>query len=457
MKDKVRDMVQQAASNVTDSTQQSFEESFGAGVTELEGMIQDRMQRVVSRARVKESLDKFAGINEEEILTFVPDKRSLSGIGTMILGLLFLVLLPGAAKVLALFFFLLGGVIFALGYGRNAKVDVPEGFEGVVCRFGEPLTRAEGKASRGRNWCFNYARFIPYLVSQRDQVVDMTNANFTWDFGSICLSKQVVFRIEDPGKFISKTSPAGIMKMLNLYASYIALRMITSMRDARVKFVGRDRIDNVVQALNGYLAEPYGIRVARASMPSAENDIIDDLEKIRTQLKSIEALSDDKQVKLESAIKEVESRMRKARKETRSKALELQHAKIAMETGITEEVNTKRQAMLIDARKQLEEKISRLKREIASVRARLEKAKAIQASFRGIEAQLDLRKAALKRRIFQKMMPAQVEVLGVQGIGPGVGMSVGGQLFRALQSGAQRVSAKVRRGGDGETGPVDEG
>ena len=169
-------------------------------------------------------------------------------------------------------------------------------------------------------------------------------------------------------------------------------------------------------------------------MPSAENDIIDDLEGIRTQLKTIETLSEDKQVKLESAIKEVESRMRKARKETRSKSLELQHAKIAMETRITEEVNTDRQGMLIDARKNLEEKASALKREIASMRARLEKAKAVQQSFKGLEAQLDLRKAQIKRRIFQRLIPRHVDVMSVKGIGPGVGLSIGSRLFRTLQN-----------------------
>lgn len=418
----------------------------------LTGAVQARMDRVVKRAAIQESLDKFAGIDEEEILTFVPDKRDFSGIGPVLLGLMVLVMFPGWLKSLALFFFMAGIFLFWLRYINAAKVDVPDGYKGVVCRFGSPLNKGEANAKTGRNWYFNYSRYIPYLVSSRDQVVNLTNANFTWDFGSIALSNQVVFRVENPARFISRTTPAGIMKMLNIYASYITLRMITSMQDARVKFVGRDRIDNVVNALNQYLAEPYGIRVMRANMPSAENDIINDLEVIRTRLKTIEALSEDKMVKLESAIKEVESAMRKARKETRSRALELQHAKISMETRIAEEVNTTRQSMLINARRHLEEQISLLKREIASVRAKLEKAKTIQQSFGGLQAQLDLRQARIKRELFQQMIPERVSVMGLEGMGAGIGLSLGQQLFDAMQSSSGSASSP-QAGSSSETPP----
>lgn len=422
-----------AIQTVRTGAEEAVRDQVAAQVATLETAVQERMKRVVQRGAQQESLDKFAGINEEEILSFVPDKRDFSGTGPVFLGLLVLVLLPGYAKLFSLAFFLVGAALVLGGYVWRSKVDVPDGYEGVICRFGSPISGSSGRAAKGRNWFFNYARFIPFLVSSRDQVVNMKNANFTRDFGSIALSNQVVFRIEDPARFISRTTPAGIMKILNLYTSYITLRMITSMRDARVKFSGRDRIANVVQALNQYLSEDYGIRVIRANMPAAENDIINDLETIRTQLKKIDAMSEDKQVKLESAIKEVESRMRKARKETRSKALELQHAKISMETSIAEEVNTQRQALLIDARKQLEAAISQLKREIASVRAKLEKAKAIQQSFSGLEAQMELRKAAVKRRVFERMVPERVSVLGVQGMGSGLGLSLGHQLFEAMR------------------------
>ncbi len=437
MKKKIKSSLKHMATDVFEQVESdarmTLEQQVRKREKALTGAVQARMDRVVQRAAVQESLDKFAGIDEEEILSFVPDKRDFSGIGPVLLGLLVLVMFPGWLKSLAFLFFIAGLFMFWLRYINAAKVDVPDGYEGVVCRFGSPLSKGEATARTGRNWYFNYARYIPYLVSSRDQVVNLKNANFTWDFGSIALSNQVVFRVENPARFITRTTPAGIMKMLNIYASYITLRMITSMPDARVKFVGRDRIDNVVNALNQYLAEPYGIRVMRANMPSAENDIINDLETIRTRLKTIEALSEDKMVKLESAIKEVESAMRKARKETRSRALELQHAKISMETRIAEEVNTTRQAMLIEARRHLEEQISLLKREIASVRAKLEKAKTIQQSFHGLQAQIDLRQARIKRELFQQMIPEKVSVLGLEGIGPGIGLSLGQEMLNRLQ------------------------
>ena len=400
----------------------------------VEGAVQARMKRMVQHGEsAYESLEKYAGINEEEILSFVPDRRDFSGAGPLLLGLLVLVLLPGPAKLLALLFFAAAILLFLLRYVNAAKVDVPDGYQGVVCRLGSPLDQAESQARTGRNWCFNYSHFIPYLVSLRDQVVNLQNGNFTGDFGSISLSKQVVFRIEEPARFLSHTTPAGMMKILNLYASYITLRMITSMPDARVKFTGRDRIDNVIQALNQYLAASYGIRVIRANMPAAENDIIRDLEEIRTRLKMIDAMSEDKQVKLESAIKEVESIMRKARKETRSRALELQHAKISLETLLAEAVNVQRQTLLIEARRQLEEKISQLRREMASVRAKLEKARAIRQSFAGLETQLELRQASLKRQLYKRLVPEKVSVLGIEGIGAGLGLSMGKRLFGAMQ------------------------
>lgn len=432
LKNNLKSMAKDVFAEVEDNARLTLEQQVRKREQALTGAVQARMDRVVQRATIQETLDKFAGIDEEEILTYVPDKRDFSGIGPALLGLVILIMFPGWLKSLSILFFASGVFFFWLRYINAAKVDVPDGYKGVVCRFGSPMSQGEATAQTGRNWYFNYAQYIPYLVSSRDQVVNLKNANFTWDFGSIALSNQVVFRVENPARFIARTTPAGIMKMLNIYASYITLRMITSMQDARVKFVGRDRIDNVVNALNQYLAEPYGIRVMRANMPSAENDIISDLEIIRTRLKTIEALSEDKMVKLESAIKEVESAMRKARKETRSRALELQHAKISMETRIAEEVNTTRQSMLIDARRHLEEQISLLKREIASVRAKLEKAKTIQQSFHGLQAQLDLRQARIKRELFQQMIPEQVSVLDIEGIGAGVGLSMGQQLFQAM-------------------------
>jgi len=202
-----------AVQSIRDEAENEVKDQIANRVSNLEIAVQERMDRVVERGAMQESLDKFAGIDEEEVLSYVPDRREFSGVGPVFLGLLVLVLLPGWGKLLSLFFFLVGALLIFRGYLWRCKVDVPDGYEGVICRYGSPVQGAAGRAAKGRNWFFNYARFIPFLVSSRDQVVDLKNANFTWDFGSIALSNQVVFRIEDPARFISSTTPAGIMKI----------------------------------------------------------------------------------------------------------------------------------------------------------------------------------------------------------------------------------------------------
>jgi hypothetical protein len=113
--------------------------------------------------------------------------------------------------------------------------------------------------------------------------------------------------------------------------------------------------------------------------------------------------------------------------------------------------------MLIDARKHLEEQVSQLKREIASVRAKLEKARTIQNALAGLETQLDLRMAAIKRQVLRRMIPRRVHVMSVQGIGSGVGLSLGKQLFSALQGEPGRVhqDERVWSTGDPEAGCED--
>ena len=192
--------------------------------------------------------------------------------------------------------------------------------------------------------------FIPFLVSQRDQIVDLEDANFT----SISLSQQLAFRVTEPAVFVERSSPGNIMKILSLYAGYLNLRIITSIEDARVKFSGRDRIDNVIGALNDNLKETYGIEIVRGSMPSANNDILLDLEAIRTMLEEIEAMTETQQVRVEAAVKQVESQLRTRRKETRSRAFDLQQAKVRLDTSVAEKVGAAKQTSLVRARQELE-------------------------------------------------------------------------------------------------------
>ena len=272
-------------------------------------------------------------------------------------------------------------MLFYFGYVSNCKVDVPDGFEGVMCRFGKP---SQETARRGRNWLFNFADFCSFLVSQRDQVVDSENANFAADSASIGLEDQKVFRVTDAAQFVANTSPAAVMRVLDLYGSYNALRIITSIRDSRVKFTGRDDLRNVITALNEQLgAHELGISVVRANMPTANNAILGDLEGIRTDIRRIEAMKDEKQVRLEAEVKQVESEMRQKRKASRNSALDLQKEQITLQTNIAQQVNTVRQEAVIRARKTLEMTTSDLARAVESLKAKVEKVKTIRASFEG--------------------------------------------------------------------------
>ena len=200
-----------------------------------------------------------------------------------------------------------------------------------------------------------------------------------------------------------------------------------------MKFTGRDDLGNVIGALNRQLgAHDFGISVVRANMPTATNAILADLEGIRTDIRRIGAMKDEKQVRLEAEVKQVESEMRQKRKASRNSALDLQKAQITLQTNIAQQVNTVRQEAVIKARKTLEMTTSDLTRAIESLKAKVEKVKAIRASFDGLKAGLDLRKAAIKRAVLKRMVPKRVDVVRVSGIGPGLGMSIGTQLFGKL-------------------------
>jgi hypothetical protein len=408
----------------------------------IEGRLRDIVQTVTATSA--QSRNRFAGVNEEEILKFIPDKRNFSGVANVLLGLLVLVLLPGMLKIVSVLFFVLAAFNFLVGYINNSKIDVPDGFEGVICRYGIPLSGEEGKSKKGRNWQLRFSDFIPFLVSKRDLLVEMTTANFTGDYASIAMSKQFVMRVVTPQQFISTTSPAAMMKILAAYASYISLRMITSITDARVKFTGRDRLENVVQALNANIAERYGARVERATMPQADNQILNDLEQIRTQLKNVEVMNETKQVKLESAIKAVESEMRSNIKESRGKAVALQQAQITLETRVSEQVNANRQDILISTRVQLEQAISELRQELATFKAKLQKAQSIAGSLDGLKTGFEIRKSALKRRIWERLVPPEVSVFAIEGIGPGLGMSLGNDILNRLIGTKTTVSREDR-------------
>jgi hypothetical protein len=246
------------------------------------------------------------------------------------------------------------------------------------------------------------------------------------------LGQQLVFRITNPAVFVSNTSPAGVMKILSAYATYLNLRLVSSVRDARVKFSGRDRIDNIVSALNRDLAALYGVEVIRGSMPSSQNEVLGELEAIRTLLKEIEAMEETQRVRLESAVKAVESGLRARRKETRSRALELQQAQVMLDTAVAEEVNTERQAYLITARRRLEEAFSEVHLSVAEFKSSWAKTKELQASLESLDIEFEVREARLKRKLWEALLPKNVEVLAVEGAGLGTGLAAARRMLQAL-------------------------
>ena len=414
-----------------------LEEILDSGSREVEAAVGLRLEQMLGAVKrnVQEGdLSRFRSVDEERILSFVPDKRRPSGLGLFTLGLLLLVLLPGWLKAVAAPVLLLGVLVFAWRYLSNARVDVPDGYTGVLCRYGKPIQGRQ--AHTGRNWLTRFDTFIPFLVSQRDQVVDLEDANFTADYASISLSQQLAFRVTEPAVFVERSSPGNIMKILSLYAGYLNLRIITSIEDARVKFSGRDRIDNIIGALNDNLRETYGIEIVRGSMPSANNDILLDLEAIRTLLKEIEAMTETQQVRVEAAVKQVESQLRTRRKETRSRAFDLQQAKVRLDTSVAEQVGAAKQTSLVRARQELEAAASEVRRELATLAAREQKNRGLQDSVEGLELEFRLRLAELKERYARQLLPQEIEVLAVKGLGPGLSLGralrEAGALFKAL-------------------------
>ncbi|MNC86672.1 hypothetical protein D3C83_23450 [compost metagenome] len=106
--------------------------------------------------------------------------------------------------------------------------------------------------------------------------------------------------------------------------------------------------------------------------------------------------------------------------------------RITLETHITEEVNTRRQELLINARQRLEESLSKVREEVATWKAKVQKAIALRESQDALERDLDLRIARIKRAFLERLIPEQVQVLGVEGIGTGFGLSLGNRLLKQI-------------------------
>lgn len=137
--ERVQDAAGDIANEVGDKASDELQASIEEGRKKVQGEIEDKLGAMVGMVTdsARETLkEQFRGIDEEEVLRFVPDRRRFAGIGPLLMGLFLLVLLPSVLNVVAYLFFLGGALAFGARYVLNAKVDVPEGYEGVLCRFG---------------------------------------------------------------------------------------------------------------------------------------------------------------------------------------------------------------------------------------------------------------------------------------------------------------------------------
>ena len=377
------------------------------------------------------SHEEFSGVRDADLLTFTPDARQPYAVaGPLLLVVASLALLPSPlgfwAAMLCLVYALVEGV---RTYVLRCIVDIPEGFEGVVCRYGQPM---EERAKPGRTWCLWPRRFVPFLVSLREQVVHLSVAGFTGNYATITLNMMIAFKVVDSARFISTTSPSGIMKILALYARYFGQRMIVSIDDARVKFTGRDTLPNLVAALNAELREPYGIEVLRASVVTSENPVLGDLENVRTELNQVNSLESTAVVNREAAVKGVEQELRVQRKDARNKALGLRQYVIELDTSVRAAVSTLRQVLLISVQRELESRSSELQRSLAELRAAQARSRSLAGNLDNLTLDLKLRLARVRMDLMPKLKPERVTVLSVDGLGLGAGMSLGNRLVAGL-------------------------
>ncbi len=429
----MNDIARAAIGRAKEVGEEMAHDAVARGRAEAQSFIEERLSRYVRTVRdvsegPKGGGSDFKGIDERSVLSFVPDDRSISGVAPLLLGVFVLIALPGAWKSLSILFVLAAAASAFFGYVWRSKVDIPEGFSGVHCKKGEPDTAAGTHA--GRNWVFDYMRWIPFLVAaKKDQVVAIDVANFTKDFASIKLRLVVSFTIDHPDRFAVHTSPAVAMALMERYARYIALRMITSIEDARVKFTGRDNLTNVAAELNRYMTH-YGIKVNRVTMPEADNAVVGDLETIRIAVNAAAVLQRSKAMQLETGVKTVEAAIRRSRKLALALAQELLNEGISFLTAVSTAVNARRQTLIIEAQRDITERHSELSGAVAKMQAKIAKAHALRESVPALKRGFDIRLAAVKRRIATALLPKEIVVLSVDGIGQGVGMGISRDFMR---------------------------
>ena len=69
---------------------------------------------------------------------------------------------------------------------------------------------------------------------------------------------------------------------------------------------------------------------------------------------------------------------------------------------------------------------------MATWKAKVQKALALKQSREALDRDMDLRVARIKRMFLERLIPRQVQVLGVEGLGTGFGLSLGNRLLKQM-------------------------
>lgn len=426
----MKDMLRNKLSELQRAGSEMLENAIDQNINRIKDDIDSKVQNMMAGGSVQAAQEQLqrTEVNEGEYLRFIADNRKLTPLTILTFGLFLLAILPGWLKIFPGIAFFFAFVSLYTSYISECKVNVEEGFDGVITHWGEPT----GKLQKpGRTWYWIFNKFCTFQVSTRDLFTNIQVTNYTQDFGQMILTLQVTFEIFDQKLFLKTTTPAGTIKLMKLYANYIGLRLITSMT-ARSKFIGTKDMKNFKSALDRYMNR-FGIRVKYVQLPSVQNEVLNELEYVQTRLRKIKELDVSKQAERENAIKTIETEIRSNTKATRRSSNELAQKKIELETILASELNSAKQTLVVNARTQLVKAHSALMRDIQTFLAKVQKAQALRSLVEGLEVKFNLSLAKAKRIAYEAMVPKKVNVIGVSGMEAGFLLSAAADILKGSQ------------------------
>lgn len=419
---------------------QMFENAIDSNINRIKGDIEKKVNSMTSGGsgqEVQEQMQRVE-VDENEYLKFISDDRKLTSLTIFAFSLFLLTILPGWAKVIPCFVFLVALASLMTSYINKCTVNVDEGFNGVITNWGEPTGELQ---KPGRIWYWTLNRFCTFQVSNHDLFANVQVTNYTLDFGQMTIAPQVTFEIFDQKRFIKTTTPAGTIKFIKLYSNYIGLRLITSM-SARSKFIGTKDMKNFKDALDRYMNK-FGIRVKYVTLPNVQNPVLDDLEYVQTKLRKINELGVSKAAERENAVKTIETEIRSKTKATRGTSNELNQKRIELETILDSELSSAKQKLVVDARSQLIQAHSALLRDIATFLAKVRKNQALGAMLSSLQLKHDLALAKAKRVAYEALIPETINVINVKGMEAGLLMHTAAKIFGAHEKGASIPKEKL--------------